>query len=455
MNVVDVPDTRYARTADDVHIAYKVIGAGPIDLVYVPSWYSRLDVSWEQPLEARFLRSLASFSRLVMVDRRGIGLSDPVPRVAPPPPEVLVDDLRSVMNAVGSREAALFGVFEGGPLCTLYAATHPESTRGLVLYASRARGAWAPDYPWRMTDQQFEAALARAERAVEDGWDEGFFRQWAEETVPTLAHDKGFSPWLRKAFGPPGAFGAAVALARLDHLLDIRAVLPTIQVPTLVVNRVGDRVADVEEGRWLASQIPGARFVELPGVDHPPWAGDQRSVIETISSFLGVNRPPAEVDRVLATVLFTDIVDSTRKAAELGDAVWKDLVADSQKRSTAEIARHSGTFIDSTGDGVFATFDGPARAVRCAQAIGTSLREIGLVIRSGCHTGEVELNGDTVSGIAVHIGARIAALASGGEVLVSSTVKDLVVGSPLRFENAGEHELKGVPDRWRLYRVLP
>jgi class 3 adenylate cyclase len=454
MGVVDVPETRYAKTADDAHIAYKVAGAGPIDLVYVPSWYSRLDVSWEQPLEARFLRSLGSFSRLVMVDRRGIGLSDPVPRAAPPPPEVLVDDLKSVMSAVGSEEAALFGVFEGGPLCTLFAATHPESTRALVLYASRARGGWAPDYPWRMTEQQFDAAIARAERALERGWDEGFFLEWAEDTIPTLAHDKSFNPWLRKAFGPPGAFGAAVSLARLDHKLDIRAVLPTIQVPTLVVNRVGDRVANVEEGRWLAAQIPGARFVELPGDDHPPWAGDQRSVIDAISSFLGVTRPPAEVHRVLATVLFTDIVDSTRKAAEVGDAAWKDLVAECEERSKAEITRYSGTFIRSTGDGVFATFDGPARGVRCAQAIGTSLREVGLEIRAGCHTGEVELAADSVSGIAVHIGARIAALASGGEVLVSSTVKDLVVGSGLSFDNAGEHELKGVPDPWRLYRVV-
>jgi class 3 adenylate cyclase len=251
------------------------------------------------------------------------------------------------------------------------------------------------------------------------------------------------------------SLGSAIALARLEHELDIRAVLPTIQVPTLVINRVGDRVANLEEGRWVAAKIPGARFVELPGEDHPPWAGDQRSVIESISSFLGVSRPPAEVHRLLATVLFTDIVDSTRKAVELGDAAWKELLVDCEERSKAEIARYSGMFINTTGDGVLATFDGPARAVRCAQAIGMSLREIGLEIRAGCHTGEVELDGDTVQGIAVHIGARVAALASGGEVLVSSTVKDLVVGSGLGFESAGEHELKGVPDRWRLFRVVP
>jgi class 3 adenylate cyclase len=453
--VVDVPETRYARTADDAHIAYKVAGAGPVDLVYVPGWYSRLDVSWQQPLDARFLRSLASFSRLIMVDRRGIGLSDSVPRAAAPPPEVLLDDLKAVMDAVGSEQAALFGEFEGGPLCTLFAATHPERTRALVLYASHARRSWAPDYPWAWTDQQFEEEIATAERALERGWDEDFFVRWSEEFVPSLAHDKGFSPWLRRAFGPPGALGSAIALARLEHELDIRAVLPTIQVPTLVINRVGDRVANLEEGRWVAAKIPGARFVELPGEDHPPWAGDQRSVIESISSFLGVSRPPAEVHRLLATVLFTDIVDSTRKAVELGDAAWKELLVDCEERSKAEIARYSGMFINTTGDGVLATFDGPARAVRCAQAIGMSLREIGLEIRAGCHTGEVELDGDTVQGIAVHIGARVAALASGGEVLVSSTVKDLVVGSGLGFESAGEHELKGVPDRWRLFRVVP
>jgi class 3 adenylate cyclase len=451
---MNVPETRYATTADGVHIAYTIAGAGPVDLVYVPGWYSRLDLSWEQPLDAKFQQSLASFSRLITLDRRGSGLSDSVPDAAPPPLEVLLDDIKTVMDAAGSEEAALFGETEGGPLCTVFAATHPERTRALLLYASYARAAWAPDYPWAWTDEQLEDDIASQVQALERGQHDEYVLQEAEVMVPSLVHEEGFQPWLRKIFGPPGTIASALALSRLEHELDIRPVLPTIQVPTLVMNRVDARVADIEEGRWLAAQIPGARFLELPGEDHPPWAGDQRSVIDAISSFLGVTRPPPEIHRVLATVLFTDIVDSTRKAVEVGDAAWKDLVAMSEQRSKTEIARYEGRFIVSTGDGIFATFDGPARAVRCAQAIGASLHELGLQIRAGCHTGEIELAEANVRGIAVHVGARIGALAGTSEVLVSQTVKDLVAGSGLVFEDAGEHELKGVPDRWRLYRVI-
>ena len=451
---MEVPETRYAKSVDGAYIAYKAVGSASIDLVYVPGWSSRLDLSWEQPLDARFLKSLSSFSRLIMLDRRGIGLSDPVLRTAPPPLEVLMDDITSVLNAVDSKEAALFGEFEGGPLCTVFAATYPERTRALVLYGSYARGTWAPDYPWAWTKQQLEEDIAHAERALEHGWDEDYFRDWAESVVPSLAHDPTFTPWLRKLFGSPGVMGSVIALARLEHELDIRAVLPAVQVPTLVMNRIGDRVADFEEGRWLAKQIPNATFVELPGDDHPPWAGDQRLIVEAISSFLGVSRPPPEIQRVLATILFTDIVDSTSKAVALGDAAWRDLVTMSEERSRAEIERYGGKFIDATGDGIFATFDGPARAVRCAQAICSSLHDIGLEVRAGCHTGEVELMDERVRGIAVHVGARVSAIAGPSEVLVSQTVKDLVAGSGLIFEDAGEHELKGVPDRWRLYRVV-
>jgi class 3 adenylate cyclase len=452
---VDVPETRYAKTADGAYIAYRVLGKGPPDLVYVPGWNSRLDLSWEQPLDARFLRSLASFTRLIMLDRRGSGLSDSLSHRAPPPLEVLGDDIRSVLDAVASEQAVVFGEFEGGPLCALFAATYPARTRALVLYATYARGAWAPDYPWAWTDQELENDIASGERAYQSGRDdEDYYRRWAEEMVPSLARDASFQPWLRRIFGVSGNPGSTIALAWFEHAIDIRAVLPTIRVPTLVINRVGDRVADFEEGRWLASQISGATFVELTGEDHPPWAGDQSSILEAISAFLGVSQPLAEVDRVLATVLFTDLVDSTRKVIELGDAGWRDLLATCEERAKAEIARHGGTFVDAAGDGMFATFLGPARAVRCAQAIGRSLRDIGLEIRAGCHTGEVELSGDRVRGIAVHIGSRVAALAGASEVLVSSTVKDLVTGSGLAFDDVGEHELKGVPDRWRLYRVV-
>jgi class 3 adenylate cyclase len=452
---MDVPETRYAKTADGAYIAYKVAGEGSTDIVYIPGWNSRLDLSWEQPLDARFVRSLASFSRLIMLDRRGSGLSDSVSHHAPPPLEVLVDDIKSVLDAVGSEKATVFGEFEGGPHCALFAATYPTRTRALILYATYARGAWAPDYPWAWTDQEMEEDIASGERALQSGRDdEEYYTGWVEQLVPSLADDASLKPWLRKLFGVSGNPGSQIALVRFDHSIDVRAVLPTIRVPTLVMNRVGDRMADLDEGRWLAAQIPDATFLELPGEDHPPWAGDQGSILEAVSAFLGVSRQPAEVDRVLATVLFTDIVDSTQKAIELGDAGWRDLLATHEERAKAEIARYAGTFVDAAGDGVFATFAGPARAVRCALAIGASLRDIELEIRAGCHTGEVELAQNRVRGIAVHIGARVAALAEPSQVLVSSTVKDLVAGSGLSFEDAGEHLLKGVPERWHLYRVV-
>ena len=447
------PETKFAKASDGAYIAYQVVGEGP-DLVYVPDWNSRVKASWDQPLDARFLRSLASSWRLVLVDRRGSGLSDPVSHVLPPSLEARIDDIKFVLDAVDSERAAIFGVFEGGPLCALFAATYPARTSALVLYASYARGAWAPDYPWAWTDQQFEADIAGAMQTFERGFDDSYFDSWLEETVPSLAHDARSRPWLLDVFKSTGNPGSMLALARMERELDIRAVLPTIRVPTLVINRTGDRVANLDEGRWLAGQIPGASFVELPGIDHPPWAGDQRLVLETIRSFLGARRPPADVDRVLATVLFTDIIGSTERAFELGDADWRDLLSAHDARGRAEIDKYAGTFVDSAGDGLFATFDGPARAVRCAQAIGESLRDLGVEIRAGCHTGEVELAGDKVRGIAVHVGARVAALAGPSEILVSQTVKDLVAGSGLTFEDAGEHELKGVPDRWHLYRVV-
>ncbi len=348
----------------------------------------------------------------------------------------------------------MFGEFEGGPVCALFAATYPARTRALILYATYARGAWAPDYPWAWTDEQMEEDIARGERSLQSGGDEDFFMEWAEETAPSLANDVAFRPWAEKLWGIYGNPGAITALVRWEHALDIRAVLPTIRVPALVMNRVGDRIAELDEGRWLATQIPNATFVALPGIDHPPWAGDQGSVLQAISSFLGVSQPPAEVDRVLATVLFTDIVDSTRKAVELGDEAWKHLLVSHDERAREVIGSHRGTYVDSTGDGLLARFDGPARAVRCALSLGEAMRPLGLQIRAGCHTGEVEIDGDRISGITVHIGARVGALAGTSQVWVSSTVKDLVAGSGLTFEDAGEHELKGVPDRWHLYRVV-
>jgi class 3 adenylate cyclase len=368
-----------------------------------------------------------------------------------------MDDLRSVLDAVGSQRAAIFGAFEGGPLCSLLAATFPDRVSALVLYATYARGAWATDYPWAWTDEELEADLKMIGEAIEAGGfnkPNAFFDRWIGETAPSLVNDPAMQPWLRKIMLSPSSPGASIALLRMEHDVDIRAILPTIRVPTLVINRIGDRIADLDEGRWLASQIPGATFVELPGVDHPPWAGDQDSVLDAIGAFLGLRRQPAEVDRVLSTVLFTDIVGSTERLTQLGDARWRSVLATHDDRCREEIERYRGRYVDSTGDGLLATFDGPARAVRCAQAIGTSVAELGIQIRAGVHTGEVELADDAVRGIAVHIGARVASLAGPSEILVSQTVKDLVAGSGLTFADAGEHELKGVPDKWHLYRVV-
>jgi class 3 adenylate cyclase/pimeloyl-ACP methyl ester carboxylesterase len=452
---VEEPKTLYARTDDGAYIAYRVAGAGPFDIVYLLNGLSsRLDVSWTQPLESRFLWGLASIARLIVLDRRGIGRSDSIASETPLPPEVLVDDITAVLDVLGCEDAVVFGDGESSPHTALFAATYPSRTRALVLYAPYARGTWAPDYPWAWTDAEFEEDLRRGEQAILTGDDAEYWASWLEEMVPSHIGDPSLAPWLHRVFEFGGNPRSFMSVARSDHALDVRSILPSISVPTLVMSRNDDRSTDIAESRWIAEQIPGSTFVALDGVDHPPWAGDQDAVVREIGAFLGVSRPPAGVDRVLATILFTDIVDSTRVLAQVGDDRWKQLLAAHDERSKQEIERHRGRYVNTTGDGLFATFDGPARAIRCAQAISGSLHGLGIEIRAGCHTGEVELADDDVRGLAVHIGARVAALAGPSEVLVSGTVKDLVVGSGLLFEDAGEHELKGVPDRWRLYRVV-
>jgi class 3 adenylate cyclase len=452
---VEEPRILYARAPDGAYIAYRVLGDGPTDIVYVLNGLSsKLDVSFDQPLEARFLRSLSSFSRLIVLERRGIGRSDSMPDNASPSIELLIEDVIAVLDAVGSTDTVFLGDGESTPYGILFAATYPSRTRALVLYAPYARGAWAPDYPWAWTDEEFEEDLRRGERALSTGSDEAMFVDWLEEMVPSHGADPALTPWLRRVFGFGGNPGSFLAVARFDHTLDVRAVLPAIGVPTLVMNRIGDRSTDVDEARWVAKQIPGATFAALEGIDHLVWAGDQDAVVREIVKFLGVSRPPSEADRVLATVLFTDIVESTTSLVRLGDEAWKQLVAVHDERSKREIERHRGRYVNTTGDGLLATFDGPARAIRCAQAIAESVRGLGIEIRAGCHAGEVELADDDVRGITVHVGARVTALAGPSEVLVSQIVKDLVSGSGLVFEDAGEHDLKGVPDRWRLYRVV-
>jgi len=438
-------ETKYARSGD-LHIAYQVVGQGPLDLVYVPGWVSHVELAWEEPTLARFLGRLASFSRLITFDKRGTGLSDRVSDDKLPTLEERMDDLRAVMDAVDSERAAVFGVSEGGNLSALFAATYPERTTALVMFGTFAKRIWSPDYPWAPTAEQRQQEYRVAEREWGNLMDLAHY-------VPSKIDDEGFArrlaTYLRRAASP----GAAVALLRMNTQIDIRGVLPTIRVPTLVIHRTGDRDVNVDEGRWLAEHVPRARFVELPGDDHFPWVGDQDVILDEIQEFLTGVRPTPGADRVLATVLFTDIVGSTEWAARLGDRAWKELLERHHALVRKELVRFRGREVDTVGDGFFATFDGPARAIRCACSIRDGVRQLGIEIRAGLHTGEIELTGSTYSGIAIHIGARVAAAAQPSEVLVSSTVKDLVAGSGICFADRGPHVLKGIPGTWHLFAV--
>jgi class 3 adenylate cyclase len=438
------PETRYARSGD-VNIAYQVVGEGPFDLVYVPGWISNIELMWEEPNHARLLRRLTSFSRLILFDKRGTGLSDPVPVDRLPTLEQRMDDLRAVMEAAGSGHAAIFGSSEGGLMSVLFAATYPERTRALVAGAIYAKRLWSPDYPWAPKPDAREAEIEAIERAWGGEMDISTLAPSADDAFKRRA-----VAYLRRSASP----GAAVALLRMNTQIDVRDVLPTVQVPTLILHRVGDRDVRVEEARWIATQIPGAKLVELPGDDHLIWSGDVDQVADEVEEFLTGTRPVHGGDRVLATVLFTDIVGSTERAVELGDRRWRDALEQHHAIVRRELQRFHGREVDTAGDGFFATFDGPARAIRCACAIRDGVRPLGLEIRAGLHTGECELTADgKVGGIAVHTGARVTGPAGPGEVLVSRTVKDLVSGSGIEFEDRGEHELKGV-GAWRLYSVV-
>jgi class 3 adenylate cyclase len=440
------PETRYAKSGE-VHIAYQVVGNGPLDLVYVPGWVSNVEESWEEPHVRRFLERLASFSRLILFDKRGTGLSDPVAVADLPTLEERMDDLRAVMDAAGSERAALFGHSEGGVMSVLFAATYPERTTALITLGTFAKRIWSEDYPWAPTPEQRAEEYAGIEQDWGRSVDLGVY-------APSMAGDRAFASWfigyLRRSASPQ----AAIALLRMNTEADIREVLPVVRVPALVMNRIGDLDVNIEEARYLASRIPGAKLVELPGADHIMCTGQTEPLLDEIEEFLtGVRSGPVP-DRVLATVLFTDIVGSTERAAMLGDRAWGELVERHHAAVRAELERYRGREVSTAGDGFFATFDGPARAIRCARAMTEAVRTLDLEIRAGLHTGEVEQIDGDVGGIAVNIGARVSALAGPSEVLVSQTVKDLVAGSGLAFEDAGEHSLKGVPDRWRLYRVV-
>jgi class 3 adenylate cyclase/alpha-beta hydrolase superfamily lysophospholipase len=443
------PETCYARSGD-VRIAYQVVGDGPFDLVFVPGYVTHLELAWKLPNFGAWLAEMASFSRLIKFDKRGTGMSDPVSGA--PTLETRMDDVRAVMDAVGSRRAALFGLSEGASMSALFAATYPERTAALVLRSALARTLWAPDYPWGRTEDEYEREIERELRIYGP-------REHALAAVRSLGQFddeevEAFLDYLRYGASP----GMLESLLRMNKHIDIRHVLPLVRVPTLVLQGADDEIVVPEAARYLASRIPGARFVELPGVGHLALGGTGDLVGDETRRFLNDawesgGWDESEPERMLATVLFTDIVDATAKALELGDSAWRELLGRHHAIVRRELSRFRGREIDTAGDGFFAAFDGPARAIRCACAVVDRVRELGIDVRAGLHTGECEVADGKVMGIAVHTGARVAVNAEGGEVVVSSTVKDLVAGSGIEFEDRGLHELKGIPGEWRLFRV--
>jgi pimeloyl-ACP methyl ester carboxylesterase len=433
-------EIRYARSGD-VNIAYDVMGDGPFDLVVVHGFYSHLEIDLELPALARFHERLASFARVIRFDKRGTGLSDR--GVGLPDIETRMDDVRAVLDAVGTESAAVFGYSEGGPMCVLFAATYPERVRALVLYGTYAKRCDPDDdYPWAPTWEERVAVAAD----LEETWGENvdLSTMWPNANPIEAA---GFHRRGRAALSPAGARD----LILMNSKVDVRDVLGSVQCPTLVLHRTGDRDTNLEEGKYIAARIPGARFVELAGDDHVV-SSDPDQIVDEIETFLTGVRPAPSSDRVLATVLFTDLVGSTEQATTMGDAAWSALLARHDEAVRVELDRFGGEEIDTAGDGFLATFDGPARAIRCGLAVVEGLRGLGLDVRAGVHTGEVERRtGDKPRGIAVHVGARVMSLGGAGEVLVSSTTRDLVAGSGLQFEDRGEHELKGIEGARRVF----
>lgn len=438
------PETLYA-TSGDVHIAYQVVGSGSLDLLMVPGWISNLDVQWEDPAYQAWVERLATFARVILLDKRGAGLSDR--EVAGSTLEDRMDDLRAVMDAVGSRRAAVWGLSEGGPLCILFAATHPDRVQSLVLYGSFPRVLPAPDYP---EGEAIGRALARVQHIAETAWGRG-------EMLPLIAPALVGSEWARRYMQryERASLSPRAAQAHLPwvYQIDVRPIARALRVPTLVLHAAEDPLVPVDGGRWFARNIPGARYVELRDEVHVPWLGDREAAAQEIQEFLTGSRGDEASDRVLAAVLFTDVVDSTGHLARLGDRRWGDVRARYLDVARDAIRRQRGVQVNQTGDGVMATFDGPARAVRCALAVREGARALGIEIRAGAHIGECERRDGDVVGIAVHTAARVMAAAAPGEVLVSSTVKDLVAGSGLRFADRGRHVLKGIPGDWQLFGI--
>ena len=435
--------TRYTKSGD-LNIAFQVVGEGPPDLFYVPTWVGQVEVLVEEPSVHAFMERVCEFARVISFDRRGAGLSDPWLGV--PTLEEQMDDVLAVMAAAGSERTALMASLEGGPLAMLFAATHPDKVSALVLYCTFSRSRWAPDYDWVPSDEERQARI------------DASVVQWGSGAVPAAlapskADDPAFIEWAGRMERYSASPGTIRTIMEAIGETDVRHVLPSIRVPTLIMHRRDDSFLMVEHSRYLAEHIPGARYVELEGTDSLFSAGDSEAILGEVEEFLTGERHQREPDRVLATVLFTDICRSTERAAEMGDSAWRDVLERHDRVVNREVLRHRGRAVKSTGDGVLATFDGPARAIRAATTIGEEVRRLGIEIRAGLHTGECEVMGDDVGGLAVHIGARVMGRAGPGEVLVSSTVKDLVVGSGIDFEERGAHELRGVPGEWRLFAV--
>ena len=451
------PETRYA-TSGDFQIAYQAFGSG-LDLVWVPGWVSQLDLYWEEPSVVEFLGRLAAFSRVIVFDRRGLGLSDRVRSESLPTTEQRIDDIRAVLDDLGVARAALFGQGYGTPIALLFAATYPRRTASLVLYTPNAKiGLRTDDYPWGSTPEQQQAWRDHSTRL----WGTPqFAAEWLARLAPSVADDEQTIEWTAKVLRASASPSAMRTYNEMSAQADVRAVLPTVHVPTLVLARDeattpkgGVDVDGLAEAKWVAERIPGSTFVTVPGRDYLPWVGDQGSLVAEIQRFVTGERAVREPDRVLLTLLFTDLVGSTGQAAELGDRRWRELLEQHNDTVRRVLARFDGREIDRAGDGFFSTFEAPARAVRAAQTIVSELAELGLQVRAGVHTGEVELLDEGgIGGIAVHTGARVAAAGSSGDVLVTRTVKDLTAGSGLDFEPRGTHALRGVPGEWELFAV--
>ena len=443
---MEIPPVNYIKSGE-LYIAYQVFGEGAIDLILLPGWISHLEVAWEQPRLVNSFRRLSSFSRLILIDKRGTGLSDRVSPSDLPTLEQRMEDIRAVLDAVGSSSTVLYGISEGGPLCMLFAATYPKRCAALIIYGSWARAFKAPDYDWGFDPVEFENILT----SLEPQWGKGTA---VNIIAPSLAHDEQFCAWWGRYERMSTSPGAALGILRMAFEGDVRHVLPAISVPTLVLHRTHDGFVNVKHGRYIAEHISDARYIELEGEDHFPLAGDSTAVDREIEHFLSslvdIRRSPNS-DRMLATVLFTDIVGSTEHATDLGDEKWKELISLHDQFVRQKIAYYHGKEIKTIGDGFLVTFDGPGRGVNCADAIRKSVRSLGLEIRSGLHTGEVEVVDHDTAGIAVNIACRISGLAESGEILVSSTVKDLVVGSNIEFLDRGLHALKGVSYEWHLF----